>query len=48
MMTPLFKPIYLPQNSDAQALIEKLTDELVLTLKGKSGLKHRAILALID
>ena len=44
-MIPLYKPIYLPQNSDAQALIEVLANELCLTLKAKSGLKHRAILA---
>ena len=44
-MTPLFKPIYLPQNSEAQALIEELADEVGLMLKGKAGSKHKAILA---
>ena len=44
-MVSLFKPIYLPQNSEAQALIDELANELCLTLKGKSGLKHNAILA---
>ena len=44
-MIPLYKPIYLPQNSEAQALIDELANELCLTLNGKTGLKHRAILA---
>ena len=44
-MAPFFKPIYLPQNSDAQALIDELAEELCVTLKGKAGLKHNAILA---
>ena len=44
-MTPLFKPIYLPQNSEAQALIEELADEVGLMLKGKAESKHKAILA---
>ncbi len=43
-MIPLYKPIYLPHNSDAQALINELADELCLTLKDKTGLKHNAIL----
>ena len=43
-MIPLYKPIYLPQNSEAQALIDELANELCLTLNGKTGLKHRAIL----
>ena len=44
-MVSLFKLIYLPQNSEAQALIDELANELCLTLDGKSGLKHNAILA---
>ena len=44
-MISLFKPIYLSQNSEVQALIDELANELCLTLNGKSGLKHRAILA---
>ena len=42
-MIPLYKPIYLPQNSEAQALIDELANELCLTLNGKTGLKHRAV-----
>ena len=44
-MVSLFKPIYLPQNSEAQALIDELANELCLTFDGKFGLKHNAILA---
>ena len=44
-MVSLFKPIYLPQNSEAQALIDELANDLCLPLDGKFGLKHNAILA---
>jgi len=44
-MNKRFKPQYLPYNDDAEALVESLAAELQLTLKGKTGAKHRTILA---
>ena len=45
-MNKRFKPQYLPYNNDAHALVEALGVELVLSLKGITGAKHNAILAL--
>ena len=44
-MNKRFKPQYLPYNDEAEALVESLAAELQLTLKGKTGAKHRTILA---
>ena len=44
-MNKRFKPQYLPYNYDARALVQTLAAELGLTLKGKTGAKHNAILA---
>lgn len=44
-MNKRFKPQYLPYNDDAEALVDSLAAELQLTLKGKTGAKHRTILA---
>ena len=44
-MNKRFKPQYLPYNDDAEALVESLAAELQLTLKDKTGAKHRTILS---
>ena len=44
-MSKRFKPQYLHYNYDARALVQTLAAELGLTLKGKTGAKHNAILA---
>jgi hypothetical protein len=44
-MSKRFKPQYLPYNYDARALVQTLAAELGLSLKGKTGAKHRAILS---
>ena len=44
-MNKRFKPQYLPHNDDAEALVESLAAELQLTLKDKTGAKHRTILS---
>ena len=44
-MNKRFKPQYLPYNDEAEALVESLAAELQLTLKGKTGAKHRTILS---
>ena len=44
-MNKRFKPQYLSYNYDARALVQTLAAELSLTLKGKTGAKHNAILA---
>ncbi len=44
-MNKRFKPQYLPDNDDAEALVESLAAELQLTLKGIAGGKHRTILS---
>ena len=44
-MTASFKPIYLPYNDMAWTLVSELAAELGLTLMGKAGEKHTAILA---
>ena len=44
-MNKRFKPQYLPDNDDAEALVESLAAELQLTLKGSAGGKHKAILS---
>jgi hypothetical protein len=42
-MNKRFKPQYLPYNDEAEALVESLAAELQLTLKGKTGAKHRTM-----
>jgi hypothetical protein len=44
-MNKRFKPLYLPYNNDACALVEALAAELCLSLKGITGAKHKTILA---
>ena len=44
-MNKRFKPQYLPYNNDAHALVEALSAEIGLTLKGITGAKHETILA---
>ena len=44
-MPTSFKPIYLPYNEMAQTMVSELAAELGLTLKGKTGEKHTAVLA---
>ena len=44
-MSITFKPIYQPYNDVAQTIVGDLAAELSLTLKGKTGDKHEAVLA---
>ena len=44
-MNKRFKPQYLPYNDDANALVEALAEALMITLEGKTGAKHKSILA---
>ena len=44
-MNKRLKPLYLPYNNDAHALVEALAVELGLSLKGITGAKHKTILA---